>query len=199
MKNLKNFWLIILLIACILIGIYLIFNSNKDKKDTIPDISVRQKCNFELLDVKVSRYHKDGPDLNRVKGLEEELESVCTYNGVGINFCEMSESRIERELNWEKDSKDKLTWIEVEGVIKLNGNKDQSLKDIISRIYTNDDKKIFLGEAHSSINKVLNPGTSYPFKMSVELNRNIELIGKYFQKDDEVRIDTYPYFLSCNY
>jgi len=198
MKKLKDFWLIILLIVCILVGSYFIFNSNKNKKDTTSNISVKQKCNFELLDVKVSRYHKDGPDQQKINELEKNIESLPPKKD-NNPFYAFNKNTLESSLYSEKNSKNKLTWIEVEGVIKLNGDKDQNLKDIISKIYTIDDKKIFLGEAHSSINKTLNPGTSYPFKMSVELNRNIELIGKYFQKNDEVKIDTYPYFLSCDY
>lgn len=198
MKKLKNFWLMTLLIIGVLVGIYFILNSNKNKKDTIPSVSVRQKCNFELLDVKVSRYHKDGPDQQKVNELEKNIESLPPKKD-NNPFYSLNKNTLENHLYSEKNSKDKLTWIEVEGVIKLNGDKDQNLKDIISKIYTIDDKKIFLGEAYSSINKILNPGTSYPFKMSVELDRNVELIGKYFQKDDEVKIDIYPYFLSCNY
>lgn len=185
--------LVVVVVCCF--ALYL----NINKKNNTSKIPVKAKCNFELLDLKVSRYHKDGPDLNKIKELEEESKKPCSYNGVGINWCEMGRSMDVSNLNSEKNSKDKLTWIEIEGIIKVGGNNEQNLKDIISKVYTNNDKKIFLGEAYSNIDKMLSPGTSYPFKMSVELNRNVELISKYFNKDDKVKIDTYPYFLNCEY
>lgn len=182
-----------ILIIIVSIGTYY---SSKNKPGTI---SKKESCNFELLDVKVSRYHKDGPDLNKIKELEEKLKTSCSYDGHGINWCEMSESSTKQDLYWEKDSKDKLTWIEVEGMIKLNGSTDQYIKNVVSKIYTNDDKKVYLGEDYVDINKTLSPGTSYPFKLTITLDRNINLVGKYFNKDDEVKIDAFPYFLSCNY
>lgn len=198
MKKFKKRWLIILLVICVLGGSYFIFNSNKNKKNNNQNILVKPKCNFELLDVKISRYQKDGPDLEKIKELEKNIESIPPKKD-NNHFYEMNKSALASRLYWEKNSKDKLTWIGVEGMIKLNGNKDQTIKNIVSKVYTNDDKKVYLGEAYIDINKTLSPGTSYPFKLSITLDRNIELIGKYFNKDDEVKIDTSPYFLSCDY
>lgn len=193
MKNNKIIIIIIsFFILALLFLLFILFNNKKD------DIKiVNNKCDFELLDIKISKYHKDGPDLNKVKELEEELKKPCVDDGVGFNWCEMSSTK--RELYWEKNSKDKLTWVEVEGIIKLNGNKSQNIDSIISKIYTNDDKKIFLGDGYININEDITPGTSYPFKLSVTIDRNKELVGKYFSKDDEIKVDTYPYFSSCAY
>lgn len=196
MKNFNLFIRKIIVLFCFLLLLILLFLLSNNKKDDVK--IVKDKCNFELLDIKVSQYHKDGPDFNRIKELENKLKDPCIYDGVGINWCERFTADTRSSLNREKNSKDRLTWIEVEGIIKLN-NKSQQLDSVISKIYTNDDKKIFLGDGYINVGESIAHGTSYPFKLSITLDRNKELVGKYFSKDDEIKVDTYPYFSSCEY
>ncbi|MDD2807379.1 MAG: hypothetical protein PHW95_02585 [Patescibacteria group bacterium] len=91
-----------------------------------------------------------------------------------------------------------LTYWEINGLLKNNSKYSQYLKSIVLKIYTNDERKILLAENFLDINESLTSDQSYPFQVRAQINRDSQ-IGKYFNKDDKVKVDIYPYFASCTY
>jgi hypothetical protein len=82
-------------------------------------------------------------------------------------------------------------------LLKNNSKKEQTLKSMVLKIYSNDDNNTLLAEGYSDINKTISTNQSMPFLIKAQIDRNGNL-AEYFKKDDKVRIDVYPYFATCN-
>lgn len=213
-KNMKKFikenWLritiLIILVIILLLGSYYIYQKNrsdvfykdlkcKDKSLTLhynPESnkceeekkSELSNCSFELYDLKINRYHFEGPDENEIKRLEENCREGGMFKSLSCKYIE-----------GEKKSNRRDTYFEIEGLIKVDSQ--EYLISIVSKIYTKGNKKILLGTGYQNIKRKVIAGESIPFKISVYINRNNQLINQNFNKDEEVDIDTYPWFLTC--
>lgn len=146
-----------------------------------------KKCKFNLADIKESRYQEDK---EAYSGKCSSGSSVGGYQSIFSNlYCDNGVRNYPARH---------YTYWEVDGMLKNKSNKNQYLKSIILKIYTDDEKKILLSEGYLDVRENLTPNQSYPFQIRTNINRDDE-IGKYFNKDDKVKIDVYPYFASCNY
>ncbi len=156
-------------------------NKCEIKKIKLPDFDF---CDFEIFDIKINQFHFDGPDYERISRLEESCKTGGTFSSLSCGWAED-----------EKKSNREDTYIEIEGLLK--SQKDERLHSIISKIYTKGENKILLGVGSDNFKRDVGKDESIPFKISVYINRKKELIGNFFSKDDEVDIDTYPWFLTC--
>jgi|GEM_PF-517941 len=128
------------------------------------------KCKFSLEEIMETRYFKDGGNY---------ISPFRSYD-FGVPTSHM--------VYWEIDS-----------LLKNNSNKKQYLNSLILKIYTADDKNILLTESYLNIKEWLGPNQSLPFQVRTSFNRNNEILNKYFDGEEDVRVDLYPYFESCNY
>lgn len=172
----KRFWLIftIVIILGLIFFISLIAIDRVKKEEA--------KCKFNLTNIVENRYQED----------KEAYSEKCAtrVNSYIYNFgC---------DNGFRNYSARHMTYWEIDGLLKNYSKKDQYLKSVILKIYTNDDRKILLAENFLNANINLTPNQSYPFQVRTNINRDGEM-GKYFEKDDKVVIDVYPYFWSCNY
>lgn len=180
-------------IVLILIGISILsccayFVIDKIKKENL-------ECKFNISNIVENRYQEDKEEGYIFCTPPKKLESYQ-----GIDFIQMAQ-----RLGLGCPTNGKIfeparhyTYWEIDGMIKNNSKNNQYLKSVVLKIYTNDERKILLAEDYLDIKELLTPSQSYPFQVRTEINRDSQM-GKYFHKNDKVKIDMYPYFGSCSY
>lgn len=146
-----------------------------------------KNCNFEISDININRYDFNGPNAEDIRSINWCNKIRTSNTGYIPLSCD------EREEHG-KNRKD--TYYEVEGIIKNNSNKQEYLSSIVSKMYTKDYEKVLLGTDFKDIQRPVASGESVPFKISVYINRNDELIKKYFNESN-IDFDTYPWFSTC--
>lgn len=138
-----------------------------------------KRCDFVLSNVQENRYNEDK---DAVPPQEEDKDSRRSIIRL-----------------WNGSSKEKHnTFWEIDGLIRNSLDEKKYLKSMIVKIYTDNEDNIFLTEGWVDVGKLLEPGKSYPFQVRAQLDRTKLSIDKYFDKDDAVRVDLYPYFSTCN-
>ena len=90
------------------------------------------------------------------------------------------------------------TYWEIDGLLKNTSERRQYLTSMIAKIYTKDEKNILLSAGYKDVDHWLEPGQSYPFQVRAQIDRSDPVLSKYFMKDDDVRIDVYPWFTTCD-
>jgi hypothetical protein len=128
-----------------------------------------KKCHFTLMNIKENRYQED-----KDASLEYS-KYVGSYTVPAKHY----------------------TYWEIDGMLVNNSNIRQSLRSIIAKIYTCDGNNILLTDGFKDVKAWLEPNQSYPFQVRAVFDRNNTTLSKYFSKDDEVRLDIYPFFTSC--
>ncbi len=173
--NTKKFKIItIVLTVLIIVSVLAIFGYNKIQKEKL-------KCKFSLTNMVENRYQED-----KAAYSEPCFSLLSGYNSI---FCKNGYRNYDARH---------YTYWEIDGMLKNNSYKNQYLGSIILKIYTNDERKILLTEGFIDVKKNLTSGQSYPFQVRAQINRDSDM-SKYFNKNDNVEIDIYPYFLSCSY
>lgn len=128
------------------------------------------KCKFTLDDVVENRYFKD----------------TEAYTTKWLSYTT------------QVPAKHMVYW-EIDGILKNHPSKKQMLNSVVLKIYTADDNNILLTESFVDIKRTLQPNESLPFQVRASFNREDEILSKYFDGEEEVRIDLYPYFMFCDY
>lgn len=145
------------------------------------------KCNFAISGIKINRYDFNGPNIDKMKSLEERCRTSINSGGYRSLACTWLED--------EKKSDRKDTYYEIEGLLK-NNSEPEYLRSVVSKIYTNDNNKILLSTGFIDIKRMIETGESVPFKISAYIDRNQEFIKNYFN-GDKINVDTYPWFSTC--
>jgi len=169
----KKFWvLIMILFISIIIFGFLQNEIDKKRKE-------ERKCKFILTNIVENRYEEDRDEITSQDNKANGYKPI--FSGLFLT----SPAR-------------HYTYWEIDGLL-TNNIKKQLLNSIILKIYTNDDRNILLSEGYYDVKKILEPGQSLPFQIKADINRDDKILSKYFKKDDDVRIDVYPYYLFCSY
>lgn len=89
------------------------------------------------------------------------------------------------------------SYVVYEGIIKNISNKTQTLKAMLSKIYTEDD--VYISEGYTEYNKTIEPNKALPFKITIVVpTSHNTVVRKYFEDSKEIKNDIYPWFLTCN-
>jgi len=82
-----------------------------------------------------------------------------------------------------------------EGLIKNTGKRQELLKAMIGKIYSQD--HVYLTDGYSEISVSLNPGVSIPFKLSTQVDAHDTVLRKYYDDANRLMPDIYPWFTTC--
>ncbi len=171
----KQFWVVF---SCIIVlsgaGFYIYGYKNNNAR----------KCNFYLSDIKENRYQED------------KERTALNLGAFGGGYVPVAERwRVKYGIGVEPARH--YTYWEVDGLLRNESKKAQYLHSIILKIYSKDESNVLLTEGWLDVGKAIEFNQSYPFQVRAEFNRDNPILSKYFDKNDEVRIDVYPYFSTC--
>lgn len=172
-KSRKFLYCLLALIIIVVASLVIIYQMDKR------EIALRQ-CRFSLTDTKENRYQEDK---------DEEPEKRSGFTAPSGTYIPLFFGR--------QFAVHKTYW-EIEGLLRNTSARRQYLMSMITKIYTKDSKNILLSTGYKEVNNWLEPGQSYPFQVRAQVDRSDSVLSKYFNKDDEVRIDVYPWFSTCD-
>ena len=146
-------------------------------------------CNFSFKGLHKKIYHEDGGDQGEydecLKNQKQINDQKSGWNLFSFSICHRYEPY-------------SATYWEIEGLLSNDSKTSQKLDSVIAKIYTSEDK-ILLTEGAKGLNMALEGGQSVPFNFKVEFDRLNLPLKNFYNPDDEVVMDIYPYFDTCNY
>src|SRR5680860_69494 len=178
-------------ISCHELGTDYIYDSQTNSCETVGIVGEKDSeeskhlCNFIVSYTKTERRNVDGLDLELIV----ELEDKCA-SGDDI-FSKFACYNLELE----KKNEHHKTYFNLEGILKTNG--DEHLQLIGVELQTIDAKRVLLGYGTEKFERDIKSGEDIPFSITVIVDRGVEEISNFFDKDDEILINTYAVYSSC--